>query len=512
MKKCVVIIPFHNQTLNDYEKASLKQLNNVFNGKYDIVLVTPEGLNVNDVTNLLSNSDIIHQKTFNNDFFKSQLAYCSLVSSPFFYECFTDYEYMLIYQLDCWVFRDELEYWCNKNYDYIGAPFFVPWFVERQRQVGNGGFSLRKIQSCINYLKTNDNPNLPHYHTDDGFFAANYGNMLSIPDLNTACLFSLETFPKELFNNTKRLPFGCHAFKRYDWNFWKKYINLNNTTNSLSTLICCIGKNENRYVSEYVTHYKNLGVTHITIYDNNDINGEHFEDILQNEINNGFVDVIDYRGRKVCQLQAYAECYHNNKNNYDWILFIDCGDEYLELKNYNTISDYLSCSKFDWFDMIHINLMTVGDNEMLTYENIPLRERFKEPIPFNTNVAYNFPENYHVSSIVRGGLDDIQWTVSPHTPTPNNLRCCNGSGNPCDPNAIFIPYDFDEAYFKHYTTKTADEYCDKMLRGFPDMYWDGKMIQYLIETRFFRVNTITQEKIDIFKSKLGIDMSYLLKK
>ena len=31
----------------------------------------------------------------------------------------------------------------------------------------------------------------------------------------------------------------------------------------LKTLICCIGKNENRYVREYVEWYKHIGVTHI---------------------------------------------------------------------------------------------------------------------------------------------------------------------------------------------------------------------------------------------------------
>ena len=35
-------------------------------------------------------------------------------------------------------------------------------------------------------------------------------------------------------------------------------------------------------------------------------------------------------------------------------------------------------------------------------------------------------------------------------------------------------------------------------------------IKNLIETRFFRTNKITEEKINIFKEKLGVDMSYLL--
>ena len=30
---------------------------------------------------------------------------------------------MLIYQLDAFVFQDDLAYWCQQNYDYIGAPW-----------------------------------------------------------------------------------------------------------------------------------------------------------------------------------------------------------------------------------------------------------------------------------------------------------------------------------------------------------------------------------------------------
>lgn len=284
------------------------------------------------------------------------------------------------------------------------------------------------------------------------------------------------------------------------------------TPNEITTLICCIGKNENRYVRNYVEWYKNLGVTHICIYDNNDIDGERFEDVIGDYVNDGYVEIIDYRGLKVCQFQAYTECYHNNKNDYDWILFIDCGDEYLKLNRCNTIGEYLSMPQFINYDLIHVNLMTIGDNDSIEVNDRPLWERFPNPIPFDTNIAYNFPENCHVSSIVRGGLEDIKWEGNgySHTPSPNNLRCCNNVGFTCDGNSPFANVDYQLAEFRHYTTKTAKEYCEKMRRGFPDQMWDGGRVQNLIETRFFRANKVTKEKIDIFKKELGIDMSYLL--
>jgi hypothetical protein len=49
-----------------------------------------------------------------------------------FYQAFTDFEFMLIYQLDAFVFRDELADWCRSGYEYIGAPWlrdrdFTSW-------------------------------------------------------------------------------------------------------------------------------------------------------------------------------------------------------------------------------------------------------------------------------------------------------------------------------------------------------------------------------------------------
>jgi hypothetical protein len=42
----------------------------------------------------------------------------------------------------------------------------------------------------------------------------------------------------------------------------------------MKTLLCCIGKGENKYAREFVEHYKNIGVTNICLYDNNDDDGE----------------------------------------------------------------------------------------------------------------------------------------------------------------------------------------------------------------------------------------------
>ena len=67
------------------------------------------------------------------------------------------------------------------------------------------------------------------------------------------------------------------------------------------------------YAKEFIEHYKNLGYNKIFIYDNNDINEERFEDIISDEINIGFVSIINYIGIKSpVQLMSYVDCYKNN--------------------------------------------------------------------------------------------------------------------------------------------------------------------------------------------------------
>ena len=63
--------------------------------------------------------------------------------------------------------------------------------------------------------------------------------------------------------------------------------------------ICLIGKNENLYIREFVEYYSFLGVGKLIIYDNNDINGEIFENVIDDYIKNTIIfmkkDLINAR-------------------------------------------------------------------------------------------------------------------------------------------------------------------------------------------------------------------------
>ena len=264
-----------------------------------------------------------------------------------------------------------------------------------------------------------------------------------------------------------------------------------------------IGKNENLYAREYVEYYKKIGYNKIFIYDNNQENGEKFEDVINDYIHNGFVKIIDYRGRikKNTQIDAYIDCYKRNNKIYDWLSFYDM-DEFLELnKKYSSIQEFLKDKIFEKCKNIKINWLMYRNN-ILYYENKSLHERMRT---FN----YNDSDNKHVKSTVKGNLSVNYWEKSwnPHTSTLNVISC-SSSGKIIQFDSPFnYPPDFLNAKLKHYYYKSFEEYCLKKKRGRADL---SKMVNNEeiknIYNRLYMENINDKEKMiiinKIFTSKI----------
>ena len=260
--------------------------------------------------------------------------------------------------------------------------------------------------------------------------------------------------------------------------------------------LCCIAKMENDYIRFFVEYYKNLHFDKIFIYDNNDSEGERFDEILKEYIQSGFVEIVDFRSRKVAQLPAYQDCYDKHNKEYDWIAFFDC-DEFLTFNDdINDIHKFLGKYKYIPFQIMHINWIVYGDNDYLDSDGRSVFERFKKPrLPYDFSIRYNgMPENNHVKSIVRGGLSYIMWNKTPHTPRSSYYHSCNPLGFSVETNSPFQNYDFRIAYIRHYSTKTIGEWVrNKMKRGIPDRSVDSwKKILNL--DFFFSYNRRTDEK------------------
>lgn len=263
--KNVVVIPVYKKEPEETEIRSLRQALTVL-GAHDVRLAGPRGLDLSAYEAVYrSFGRPVETETFDPSYFSSVAGYNKLMLSRCFYERFAAWDYLLIYQLDAWVFKDELDAWCAKGYDYIGAPWMKLNGKLDENNSGNGGFSLRKIATFIELF---DHQGLLWGHkglacryryrgplrrrfyillglfgwrnrlrgfpgkgkeNEDLFFAAlkhKKRKPFRIPSSREAMYFSFEESPAMLFEQTGHaLPFGCHAWEKWEYEtFWKRFI------------------------------------------------------------------------------------------------------------------------------------------------------------------------------------------------------------------------------------------------------------------------------------------------
>jgi len=224
----VIGIPIYKKHVDEYEKISLHLVNNIL-VKYAKVFIAPRSLQ-------FDYGDEYHDfgvEYFDDVYFTSTEAYSKLLLSEEFYMRFSKYKFLLIYQLDALVFSDQLEYFCQLNYDYIGAYFPDNGKIRSYLGcVGNGGFSLRKIDATLQLLKNTKELLEIHKFSshwqkyEDRFFsycgAKKINGFISAP-MDVAIAFSFDTEVHKCYRrNGRKLPFGCHEWFKIDIEFYKK--------------------------------------------------------------------------------------------------------------------------------------------------------------------------------------------------------------------------------------------------------------------------------------------------
>jgi len=260
-KDVVIVIPLSTRPgFTDSERISLLHLEHYL-GNYDKFFIAPNDLKVE--------YDQIPIERFDDKYFGSLNAHTRLSLSMEFYERFSNYKFVLMYHTDCLVFNNNLTQWCELGYDFIGPPWIkgpdLPWLEENG--VGNTGFSLRKIDSFLKLLNSRVRyqtlsekirklsgknirsgfKNIAGYFIpgqnniqkhikihiqndghDDRFiqkYAKKYNQEFKISPLHIALKFGFEANVKRCYElNENELPFGCHAWEKYDKDFWEPYL------------------------------------------------------------------------------------------------------------------------------------------------------------------------------------------------------------------------------------------------------------------------------------------------
>jgi hypothetical protein len=257
----------HSSVPSKDELISFNQCISVLS-QHEIFIIAPTNLDISVYTNLYPSIGV---KFVDKDWLISVKAYNKMKINRTFYKLFSNFEYMLTYELDSYVFQDNLFEWCTDAYDYIGAPWFAGYdevgSLAEIIGVGNSGLSVRNVQRCLSVLEelqplvlvadrsnnkllkyifryftfvTRSFPRLQarlyiiraylqhEYIHEDIFWAVfipRYFSHFKVADVSSALRFSFDANPRKCFELSGNvLPFGCHAWKRYDCEFWAKFI------------------------------------------------------------------------------------------------------------------------------------------------------------------------------------------------------------------------------------------------------------------------------------------------
>ena len=207
--------------------------------------------------------------------------------------------------------------------------------------------------------------------------------------------------------------------------------------------LVAIAKDEDKYLQEWIDHYKKTGFDKIYLYENN----------YRSKIEDPLMIKIPCDG-ECKQLYAYNHFIQNYGPSYDWAAFFDI-DEFLVLKKHLNIKEFINEYGHDTYALA-INWIFFGNNFIEEYDpnNNSLINRFK---------MRQKRVNEHIKSIIKIH-QNIQMN-HPHCPNVNWKDTNNFYGNgPVNYNGTD-----DVAQLNHYVCKTKYEYMEKVLRGRADV-------------------------------------------
>ncbi len=262
-KRVAVTVPLasHPERTPD-EEISLRHLRHYL-GHYDRFVIAPQSMDVPH--------DDFQIVRFPDRYFGSANAATRLMMTPGYYETFSDYEFILTYQLDALVLSDQLLDWCAAGLDFVSAPNYG--LSERYSLPCSGGFALRRVESFLRvfysdrYAVDPDEywrrltagkslparlANLPRKYLkrlrrfnnvqrdidlllrargpilEDEFFVLKgptYNPDFKVPTIETALRFAFDETPRVAFELAgHQMPFGAHAWAKQDRQFWEPYL------------------------------------------------------------------------------------------------------------------------------------------------------------------------------------------------------------------------------------------------------------------------------------------------
>lgn len=218
----------------------------------------------------------------------------------------------------------------------------------------------------------------------------------------------------------------------------------------LKTCICCIIKDEQLYLKEWIEHHLGLGFDAIYLYEDygslshTDIVSEYKDKVFLHSIDE-IKDYLYYEGYK--QFDLFNYFIKRYKDKYDWVLFNDI-DEYVTFKRSYNLHKLLKCFKDE--SGIFLYWKNIGNDSQIYANDNKVVERFKKEclILDIDKKSFGFKSfvNLNKDDILLMDLHRVKWGV-------------NTKGE----RQYVVPM-YDKCWLNHYFTKSWEEWCVRFLK------------------------------------------------
>ncbi|MGN7885604.1 glycosyltransferase family 92 protein [Dyadobacter endophyticus] len=228
--------------------------------------------------------------------------------------------------------------------------------------------------------------------------------------------------------------------------------------------ICCIVKDENDYLAEWLDYHRKIGAEHFYIYDNG--SRKPVKEVI-NALGYGeLVTVTNIPGQNM-HVKAYQHCLDTFGYRSRWIGFIDM-DEFIVPKNESASLSQL-LEKYEDYGGLGVSWLIFGSNSHI---DKPAGSQLEN---FTRRSEASFPPNRHIKSIVQPR--HVQSAYKSHCfKFKRGFSCVNEHFEPIE--EALADVSVDTIQLNHYYCRSLQEYRQKVERGISDTKRKRKLEEF----------------------------------
>lgn len=228
--------------------------------------------------------------------------------------------------------------------------------------------------------------------------------------------------------------------------------------------VCCIVKDENDYLPEWLDYHRKIGAGHFYIYDNG--SKKPVKEVVNDLGFADFVTVTRIPGQNM-HVKAYQHCLDNFGYNSRWIAFIDM-DEFIVPKNESASLPEL-LEKYEDYGGLGLSWLIFGSNNHID------KPAGSQLANFTRRSEISFSPNRHIKSIVQPR--NVHSAYKSHCfKFKPGFSCVNEHFVRIE--EAFADVSVDTIQLNHYYCRSLEEYRQKVERGISDTKRKRKMEEF----------------------------------